>query len=195
MTLIRSTALLLVSPPAMLRFMKAIRYEQNYYLFATITLVFRLKLLDGLSPALCCYVRSEPWPIGSVVAAPVCDQILIAVAESQSRKNSKGRTGRSAWRHAQRLSADFLLRPLHSLRSRRIARPVMVFQSSCSIRYARSRCRESFCECSVPGQKRKPARKSVSGGLEGFEGCFQTPSLARAAPAFGLLLRASNTPG
>jgi hypothetical protein len=38
-TLIRSTALLFVSPPAMLRFMKAIRYEQNYYRFATIVLL------------------------------------------------------------------------------------------------------------------------------------------------------------
>jgi hypothetical protein len=32
-TLIKSAALLLVSPPAMLKLMKAIRYEQNYYLF------------------------------------------------------------------------------------------------------------------------------------------------------------------
>jgi hypothetical protein len=43
-TLIRSTALLFVSPPAMRRFMKAIRYEQNYYLFAAIILVLGLYL-------------------------------------------------------------------------------------------------------------------------------------------------------
>lgn len=38
-TLIKSAALLFVSPQVMLKFMKAIRYEQNYYLFVAINFV------------------------------------------------------------------------------------------------------------------------------------------------------------
>src|SRR5260370_6174764 len=46
----------------------------------------RLKLFDGLSPALCCYVRSEQWQITWVVPPHMCDQILIAVAEVSLEK-------------------------------------------------------------------------------------------------------------
>jgi hypothetical protein len=44
MTLIRSTILLFLSPEAIGRFVKAVRYEQNYYLFTAIPLLVGLYL-------------------------------------------------------------------------------------------------------------------------------------------------------
>jgi hypothetical protein len=46
-TLVRSTVLLFLSPQAIARFIKAIRYEQNYYVFATITLLLGLYLTSA----------------------------------------------------------------------------------------------------------------------------------------------------
>ncbi len=42
--LVRSTVLLFLPPDAIGRFLKAIRYEQNYYVFAAITLILGLYL-------------------------------------------------------------------------------------------------------------------------------------------------------
>jgi hypothetical protein len=44
LTLIRSIILLFLSPEAIGRFIKAMRYEQNYYLFTAIPLFFGLYL-------------------------------------------------------------------------------------------------------------------------------------------------------
>jgi hypothetical protein len=44
MTLIRSIILLFLSPEAIIRFVKAVRYEQNYYLFTAIPLLVGLYL-------------------------------------------------------------------------------------------------------------------------------------------------------
>jgi hypothetical protein len=45
LTLIRSTILLFLPPEAVGRFIKAVRYEQNYYLFTAIPLVIGLYLV------------------------------------------------------------------------------------------------------------------------------------------------------
>jgi hypothetical protein len=44
LTLIRSIILLFLSPEAIGRFIRAVRYEQNYYLFTAIPLFFGLYL-------------------------------------------------------------------------------------------------------------------------------------------------------